>query len=143
MLQQVMFANETEEERRLLLDSNCDSIEEKTYAKPFSSAELTLKRVELENVSIELSDLEEEKKNFMAAHKLELGPLKAVHGNIIKELKEKTTQVTEVCYAFIDEETKTVGYYNAEGLLIWHRPATAKEMQRTIQMEIRRTGTFD
>lgn len=141
MLSQVMFADVSAEERKQLLDANCDSIEEKSYAKAFTSDELTQKRVELENVSINIADLEQEKKDFMDAHKTEMDPLKIVHKNIIKELKEKTVQVTEICFAFIDEETRTVGYYNADGLLIWHRPATSKEIQRTIQMEIRRTGT--
>jgi len=126
-----------------LLHDNCDSIEEKSYAKAFSSDELTQKRVELENVSINMADLEREKKDFMDAHKTKMDPFKVVHKNIIKELKEKTVQVTENCFAFIDEDMRTVGYYNADGLLVWHRPATAKEMRKTRHMEIRKTGTND
>ena len=45
------------------------------------------------------------------------------------------------CYKFIDQEEERVGWYTPDGYLLEERPITQEERQRTVQMEIRRTGT--
>ena len=49
--------------------------------------------------------------------------------------------VREDCFKFIDEETRTAGYYDNEGVLRYTRPIRPDERQGTLQMQIRRTGT--
>lgn len=52
----------------------------------------------------------------------------------------KSEYVNELCFKFIDPQTKEVGYYNADGDLIESRPAFADELQGTI-FQLNRTGT--
>jgi len=129
------------EERAQFLYDNCDMVEEVTYNKPFAPEELAQQREELTDVSIKIADIEDEKKIVMEQYKEQLKPLQEQKSKAIKALKEKSQTVTEQCYKFLDEETKMVGFYNAEGSLINSRPAFPKELQRTIQMELRKTGT--
>lgn len=140
MLERTQCAGIPAHERAQVLADNCDSIEEVSYSKSFSSDELTEKRVELEHVSVKIDDLEEAKKDYLDAIKTEMKPLLEGKKQVIKELKEKAATVRENCYRFLDEETRMVGFYNAEGLLVYSRPATVAELQKTIQMEVR-TGT--
>lgn len=141
MLDRALAQDVPSKNRRQYLNDSCDKTEEVQYNKPFSPDELTEKRVELENVSIDISDLNQQKKDYMDSFKIEMDPLAKTHAKIVKDLKNKTVQVTEVCYAFLDEDSRMVGYYNGDGILVYSRPASATEMQRTVQMEIRRTGT--
>lgn len=127
-------------QRAGILADNSDAIEEVSYSKSFSSDELTEKRVELEHVSVRIDDLEEAKKDYLDVLKTEMKPLLESKKTVIKELKEKAATVRENCYRFLDEETRMVGFYNSEGLLVYSRPATVAELQKTIQMEVR-TGT--
>ncbi len=143
MLQSMIGAEMSPKERQQLLRDNCDKIEEMNYAKPIEQEDLEQKRVELERVSINISDLNQQKKDYNDAFKTEMDPLNVVHKNIIKELKEKSVQVTEDCFVFIDEDSRTAGYYSSDGILRYSRPATANEMQKTVHMELRRTGTHD
>lgn len=141
MLDQMLGTDVPLEKRAQYLRDNCDKVEPKKYNKHFSSQELSDKRLQLEIVSINISDLKQQKKDYDDAYKIEMKPLAEIHEKTIQELKERTIQVEENCYAFIDEETKQIGYYNGEGLLIYSRPLTVDELQRTVHMEVRRTGT--
>lgn len=141
MLERQIAQNETLVNRLKVLKDNSDKVEEMTYHKHFSPEQLTQKRGELENVSISISDLNKEKKEYMANFKAEMDPLAKNHAKIIDELKAKSAEVTELCYCFLDEESRMMGFYNGEGILIYSRPASQAELNRTIQMEMRKTGT--
>lgn len=129
------------EERAQFLEDNCDAVEDVTYSRAFSPEELALKREQLTDSSIKIADIEEEKKAVMDEFKERLKPLNETKGEAIKALREKSQTVTEKCYKFLDEETKMVGFYNKEGNLVSSRPAFQKELQKTIQMDIRKNGT--
>lgn len=129
------------EERASFLEDNCDAVEEVTYSRAFEPEELALKREQLTDASIKIADIEEEKKEVMDGFKERLKPLKEQQGEAIKALRDKSQTVTEKCYKFLDEETKMVGFYNKEGNLVSSRPAFQKELQKTIQMDIRKYGT--
>ena len=131
------------EERAQFLEDNCDDIENVTYSRAFSPEELALKREQLTDSSIKIADIEEEKKTVMDGFKERLKPLNETKDEAIKALREKSQTVTEKCYKFLDEETKMVGFYNKEGNLVNSRPAFQKELEKTIQMELRRTGTHN
>lgn len=141
MLDQMVGANVPLDKRPQFLHDNCDKMEMKKYNKQFSSQELSDKRLQLETVSINISDLKQQKKDYDDAYKIEMKPLEEIHKKIVQELKDRTVQVEENCYAFIDEESKMIGYYNGEGLLINSRPLTVDELQKTVHMEVRKTGT--
>lgn len=129
------------EGRAQFLEDNCDAVEEVTYSRAFTPEELAVKREMLTDSSIKIADIDEEKKEVMDDFKKRLEPLNTQKNEAIKALREKSQTVTEKCYKFLDEETKMVGFYNKEGSLVNSRPAFPKELQRTIQMELRRNGT--
>lgn len=129
------------EERASFLEDNCDDVEEVTYSRAFEPEELALKREQLTDASIKIADIEEEKKEVMDGFKERLKPLQEQKADAIKALRDKSQTVTEKCYKFLDEETKMVGFYNKEGNLVSSRPAFQKELQKTIQMYIRKNGT--
>jgi hypothetical protein len=60
---------------------------------------------------------------------------------MVSNIKAKAEYVKEICFKFIDQYEKMVGYYNANGDLIESRPATADELQPTLFSVIRKTGT--
>ena len=131
------------EERASFLEDNCDAVEEVTYSRAFEPEELALKREQLTDASIKIADIEEEKKEVMDGFKERLKPLQERKADAIKALRDKSQTVTEKCYKFLDEETKMVGFYNKEGNLVSSRPAFQRELQKTIQMDIRKNGTSD
>ena len=131
------------EERAQFLEDNCDAVEDVTYSRAFAPEELALKREQLTDSSIKIADIEEEKKEVMDGFKERLKPLKEQKADAIKALRDKSQTVTEKCYKFLDEEPKMVGFYNKEGNLVSSRPAFQRELQKTIQMDIRKNGTSD
>ena len=131
------------EERASFLEDNCDAVEEVTYSRAFEPEELALKREQLTDASIKIADIEEEKKEVMDGFKERMKPLQEQKANAIKALRDKSQTVTEKCYKFLDEDTKMVGFYNKEGNLVSSRPAFQRELQKTIQMDIRKNGTSD
>lgn len=131
------------EGRASFLEDNCDAVEEVTYSRAFEPEELALKREQLTDASIKIADIEEEKKEVMDGFKERMKPLQEQKADAIKALRDKSQTVTEKCYKFLDEETKMVGFYNKEGNLVSSRPAFQRELQKTIQMDIRKNGTSD
>lgn len=129
------------EERASFLEDNCDAVEEVTYSRAYEPEELALKREQLTDASIKIADIEEEKKEVMDGFKERLKPLQEQKSEAIKSLRDKSQTVTEKCYKFLDEETKMVGFYNKEGNLVSSRHAFQRELQKTIQMDIRKNGT--
>ncbi len=135
--------------RQQFLADNCDAAVEKGYMKPYTPEELQGHKENLANVSIQIAEIEAEMKQVSAEYKGQLKPLKEQRANMVSNIKAKAEYVTEKCYRFTDQETKMTGFYNADGVLIESRPATADELQPTIFHAIRTgkvpplTGTND
>ena len=119
-------------ERLKFLKDNCDTSENFNYMKPFTEPELVEMKENLSTVAIKLNNLDEERKDFIEGLKHEIKPLINERSRILKGLKQKAELVSEVCYKFIDQETKLVGFYNAEGDLVSTRAAFGNELQTTI-----------
>lgn len=128
-------------EREAFLKDNCDKVEEKGYMKPYSAEELQGHKENLANVSIEIAEIEAEKKAQDAYYKGQLKPLVEQRSQMVSNIKSKSEYVKEVCFKFVDQEAKETGFYNADGDLIECRPATADELQPTIFSMARKTGT--
>lgn len=129
--------------RKIFLSDNADSIVEKTYMKPYSTAELQGKKEDLANVSIKIADIEQKKKAVMEEFKGELKPLHEEKAILVDNIKAKAELVTEECYRFTDQDEGITGFYNADGQLIESRPATADEMQGNLFKIVKKTGTYD
>lgn len=143
MLDSELAKNVPLEDRAQVLEDSCDAVEDVTYSKPFTPEELALKREQLTDASIKIADIEEEKKEVMDGFKERLKPLQTQKEDAIKALRDKSQTVTEKCYKFFDEDTKTVGFYNKEGNLVNSRPAFKQELQKTIFSVMRKNGTED
>lgn len=111
--------------------------------KPYTPEELQGHKEKLANVSIEIAEIEAEKKQVEADFKGRLKPLKESRAIMVSNIKSKAEYVNEVCYRFTDQETKETGYYNKDGILVECRPATADELQPNIFSMVRKTGTND
>jgi len=131
------------EQRIQFLKDNCDKVEKKTYMRQFSREEILQKKEELSEVSISISDIEDEKKEVLKEIRERLTPLAEQKKTLLTNIKQKAEEVKDECFKFIDQEERMVGYYNSEGELIDQRPAFADELQRTIFMEARKTGTIN
>lgn len=130
-------------QREAFLKDNCDACEQKGYMKPYTPEELQGHKEKLANVSIEIAEIEAEKKQVEADFKGRLKPLKESRSIMASNIKSKAEYVNEICYRFTDQETKETGYYNKEGILVECRPATADELQPNIFSMVRKTGTND
>lgn len=130
-------------EREAFLKDNCDKVEEKGYMKPFTPEQLQGHKEQLANVSISISEIEAEKKEAAEVFKGQLKPLVESRTQMVSNIKAKAEYVKEICYKFVDQDEKEVGYYNADGDLIESRPATADELQPNIFSLARKTGTND
>lgn len=130
-------------QREAFLKDNCDACEQKGYMKPYTPEELNGHKEKLANVSIEIAEIEAEKKQVEADFKGRLKPLKESRAIMVSNIKSKAEYVNEVCYRFTDQETKETGYYNKDGILVECRPATADELQPNIFSMVRKTGTND
>ena len=134
--------------REAFLKDNCDSCENKGYMKPYTPEELQGHKEMLANVSIEIAEIEAEKKAAIEVFKGRLKPLQEQRNQMVSNIKAKAEYVNEICYRFTDQNAKETGFYNKEGKLIEVRPATADELQRTIfeplrQLKPEKTGTND
>lgn len=125
-------------ERQNFLRDNCDSVEMLDYTKELNEE----RRNELkESLRADKRAADELYKEQDKAYKNQIKHLESESEEIAKTLKEKAEFVREDCFKFIDEETRTAGYYDNEGVLRYTRPIRPDERQGTLQMQIRRTGT--
>ncbi len=124
-------------QREAYLKDNCDACEQKGYMKPYTASELQGHKENLANVSIQISEIEAEKKAAIAGFNGQLKPLLEQRAQMVGNIKAKAEYVSEICYKFTDQLTRETGYYNAEGDLIECRPATADELNPTIFASLR------
>lgn len=128
-------------QREAFLKDNCDQVEEKGYMKRLTPEQIQENKEKLAETAIAMNEIAIEKKKIALEFKTQLEPLTAIKGEILTLLKQKAEYKKEICYKFVDQEEKMVGYYNAEGDLIEARPANAEELQGTIFQIGRKTGT--
>lgn len=146
-MQNQLFANVPESERKQYLSDNCDRVEELEYLKPYESEEMNQLKDSYTDVSIQIAKLESEKKKANDEINATLKELKGKAGTTLLYLRNKAEQVTEPCYMFFDADAKLVGYYNEAGKLVSSRPMRPGENQQTVfavtRTEGLKTGTND
>lgn len=129
------------EKRESFLRDNCDEVQEVSYSRAFSPAELAEQREKLTDASIKIADIQEQKKEAAAHFKEQLKPYEQQRDEAISNLRDKSQLVTEDCFKFLDEETKMIGFYNKQGQLVSSRPAFQNELQKTVYSILRKEGT--
>ena len=136
-----LFQDLPQEERREQLEANADAVEYLGYSKPISPEEVERLKESLSSIQIKIDETQDELKDYVMSVKAEIKELKTKRRKITDNLKSKTEYVEEDCYKMVDEERREVGYYNLDGYLVYKRPARKDELQKTIFQDIRNTGT--
>lgn len=126
-----------------MLSDNCDKIEEVDHMRSFSAERLVEMKERLSDVSIEISDVEQEKKAQNEIFKTQAKPLIEEKKKLLSGIKNKAEQVKEKCFKFVDQNAGEVGYYTNDGILVYSRPIMQDERQMTIHTLSRKTGTND
>lgn len=139
-MQETMLLELPIDERRQVLRDSCDQIEERHYTRKFDQNERNLKREQLADVSIQISEITNELREVRAEYKSKLKPLEDSKNNILEEIKAGGEFVKGECYKFIDNDEGKVGYYTPEGYLLEQRDMRPDEKQRSI-FQINREGT--
>ena len=82
------------------IKDNADACENKGYMKAYTPEELQGHKEKLANVSIEISEIENEIKEIKKEYAERLKPLKEARENMVSNIKAKAEYVNEVCYRF-------------------------------------------
>jgi hypothetical protein len=131
-----------EKGRWQFLEDNADAVEKIGYTHRFSPNELAQKKESLAEVSININDIETEKKEAMSDFKDRLKPLNEQRGELLDNIKKGSEFVeNEECVKILYHDEKMAGYYNKLGELVYSRPIMPQEMQKTIFSITRKTGT--
>jgi len=129
-------------EREQYLKDNADTIEDMGYSKPIPSEQIEKLKEQLADASIKKLEQEEAKKTAVQMYNEEIKGYKNTIKDVADKLKSKTTYVNEPCYKMEDAQTRQVGYYNKEGMLVYQRPARMAELQpRLFELRPGKTGT--
>ncbi len=126
--------------RALFLRDNCDAVEELGYTKSLPNEEIESLRDRLVENNIQLRDTRAEKKAANKEFNDRIKLLEEENDEVTGKLKAKSEFVTEACYKFVDEDSREVGYYNNEGILVYCRPARPEELNKNI-FRMSRSGT--
>lgn len=119
-------------ERLILLQQNADHIEETTYYKPLTAEELDLRREELTDNAIKLSEYEDEKKEVMQEFKLKMDPLAKANKKLLTEVKTRQAEVSGALYLMANHEEGMMETYDSNGELISSRRLRPEEKQKNI-----------
>lgn len=144
-----LFQEYSEEQRLQMLKDNCNKmLEDYGYDKPLSKDQLKAVKDRLSSASVELHDVQEEKKEADSGFNDRIKSLKGTIAEQVKQLKDRTSYTCEQCFEFLFREEKKVGVYNKDGILIEERAATLKELREPEDMFrqapiARKTGTND
>lgn len=130
-------------ERKEMLDANADAVEHLGYSRLLPSEEVDALKEQLSSTQIKIEDKQDELAQKSKVLKDEIKNLKSSRKIITSKLKTRSEYVEEDCYKMVDEKRREVGYYNAEGILVYSRPARKEELQKTIFQDMRKTGTED
>ena len=142
-----LFTEYSEEQRIQMLKDNCNKLlEDYGYDKPLSKDQLKTIKDKLSSASVELHDVQEEKKEADKDFNDKIKDLKGTIAEQVKQLKTRTTYACELCFEFLFRDEKKVGVYNKDGELVEERPATLKELRESEDMfkqvpPTRKTGT--
>jgi hypothetical protein len=120
------------DQRLLLMQQNADRIEETTYYKPLTQEELDLRREQLTDNAIKLSEYEDEKKDIMAGFKTKMDPLVKVNKLLMTEVKTRQCEVEGNLYHMANHEDSMMETYDANGEMISSRRLRPEEKQKNI-----------
>lgn len=129
------------EERAQILEDTCDKvIKNYPYVRRLTEEELDGKAHQLADVSIQIEEIDERKKEFLAEIKEERDPLSRESKELIRALKNKVEESTDTVYLIKGDDRAYI--YAPDGTLIEDRRLRPDERQTTIMRPLR-DGTND
>lgn len=141
MLDTQLGAEFPEVTRVQFLRDNCDQMESIGYTRDFTPEEMDAMKDNLADISIELNDLQIEKKEIVKEINEKMKPKDQRRKALLHNIRTRSEYVNEDCFKFVDHDENMVGYYNSAGLLVSKRRIKPEERQTKIRML--KSGTND
>lgn len=144
MASKFLYQDESPESRIRSLQNTADNvIKSKKFFKKLTAGELTDKRKEFTDNSLEAFDLEEEKKELIKQFKAKIDPIKDYVKIVGQEIRTGHAMQEGNLYGFVDVETRLVYFYSESGELIETetRAANQDELGLFSNMRVLKTGT--
>ncbi len=122
------------------LKSMCDSAEESDYTKKLSAEEISQRKSDFTSNSLQVFDLEAQKKELLDEFKEKLKPLKELQKSIGDEIRHGYAMTTGILYKFVDHDLRLCRFYSETGELIETktRPTTTEELKQLTIAHMRR-----
>jgi len=138
-MEQQFLQGVSKQERLQALKDSAERTELMNYPKALSEVDLDYLKNELVNDSVKLAKLEEARKEFLTGHKAKVKPLKQNVGLSLVRIRSKVEEVEEEVFLLADQEEGMMGYYNADGNLVYQRVLLPDERQ--IRIVTSKSGT--
>ncbi len=136
-MKEFMFEDLPVEQRKQVLEDNCEKVESKTYIDRWTPNQVQQEKNNYIDLQSKIAKLTAELAQVQAEYKGEIKPLREQAGIILGNIQQGGELVTKDCYKFVEEDEKMVGFYDSKGHLIDSRPATPEEMGGNLFRQVR------
>lgn len=145
-----LFQELSPEERIEMLDAQADEVTEEQYLRPYEQYELEEKREEYVKMSLQMEQIKQEEDDFRAEIKERKDPLTKEMKRVLGNIKQGGENVRGKLYKIVNQDERTTGFYNEEGLCVSQRKALPSELNAPTLfsgiragMKMHKTGTDD
>jgi hypothetical protein len=129
------------ERKKYLRDSARES-KEFTYPRALSAEEISILKDQFFQKRVAMAKLEDDKKEFMAEWKSKMKPFQLEVKNQMSKLRSGVEEMNEMVFLLPEHDEGMIGYYSAEGVLVYQRPLMPEEKQFSIvDNSHKQTGT--
>jgi phage gp29-like protein len=125
--------NLSEIDRKLVLDSEADSVEEGTYTRSLTENELLAYKETLAEESVKQSEILDEFKKVKDSYKERLKPLQRTISEALQAVKFKAIECVGRQYKIIDHEDQMVYIVDQKGDVIHSRRMRPEERQHFLK----------
>lgn len=127
------FKKLTPQERKDNLEGVAYEGREKSYTKNLTEDELLDRKEEYAEVGLSLSELEDERKNYLDELKLRTKPKKEHAKGLLSAIKFKSEQRYGIVYSVDDQEEGMMYFFDDNGCCVDARPLTREERQTKLK----------
>lgn len=121
------------------LDGLAHKVKENTsYTKRLTPEELANKKTELAEVSIELNEIAQEKKEAMAKFKAKAEGPELTKSTLLTTIKHRSERRTGMLFEIADQESGFMGVFDETGECVEVRPLDREERQLNLRSELRK-----
>lgn len=137
------FMPEMDADQRLqLLKEQCDSHESRSYYRDLSTNELDVKREELSENLIKISEFDDVLDEAKTEYKSKAQPLKLENKELLTEVKTRKAKVDGILFHFANHTDGVMDTYNELGEYIESRRLRPEEKQAKL-FQVPKSGTHD